>query len=219
MARKPKIKDTRTWYQKVSRGGTRYIDLTKPYNALRLTKEEYHYLEYQQRVYGFDFFANTDAYKEYKRERNKEFMKNLRYRQYEILTGEQYRKSLNTFADNYKTALRYNGYSFMDELFDKVWNKLSYEDRELFGSKDLPDIPIFYNTKLKAESGKKTGQVSSLTIESSMKELAETLLKTAVDNNIRLNSVANIENVLKVAGVEIEKGKSINRLVKEQLIE
>lgn len=216
MARTPKIKDTRTWYQKVSRGGTRYIDLTKPYNALKLTKEEYHYLEYQQRVYGYEFAANTEAYQQYRKERNTEWIEKLRKQQHDILTGERYRHSLDVFFENYKTALDYNGYSFIKPLFEKVWDKMSYEDREFFGSKDLPDIPIFYTTKLKAESGKKSGQVSSLTIESSMKELGDVLLRSAVENNIELKGTNNINKVLKLVGIDRGK-KSIEKAVEEYL--
>lgn len=214
--RKPKIKDTRTWYQKVSRNGQRYIDISNPYNATRLTPEEYAYLTYQTRVYGYDALANIDEYHKYRKSRNKEFMQKARAQQYELLTGVKYRESLDTFGENYRTALDFNGYSFMKPLFDKVWNKLSYTEREQFGSYDLPNIPIFYKVKQKAESGKKENQINSTQIDSAMKELADTLLRSAIDYKVRLGNVKDIEKVLDMLGIDT-KDKNVTSSVKNYL--
>ena len=170
-----------TWYQSMSWGGKRFIDLTKPKNLARLTQKELYYLDYQQRVYKYDFFATVDAYKH---EWGKEFKSNARQHLYNILTGERYRHSLDIFGDNFETAVRYNGYDKLASLFKNIWDKLSYEERDAMGSQDLPNIPIFYRVKLMADSDTKSNQASPTSITSSMKELYRLLIKTAEDKGL-----------------------------------
>lgn len=211
-----KGEEVTTYYQRASRFGKRYINILSEYNYSRLTPEELHYIEYQARVYGYDSTANIDEYNKYRKSKNKEFMEKFRAQQYELLTGIKYRESLDTFGENYRKALEFNGYSFMIPLFDKIWNKLSYNEREQFGSYDLPNIPIFYKVKQKAESGKKENQINATQIDSAMKELADTLLHSAIDYKIRLVNVKDIDKVLDMLGIGT-KDKGVTRSVKNYL--
>ena len=219
---KRKKRDTRTWYQKVSRGGTRYINLNNPYNLSRLTMDELFYLDYQKRVYKYDLNANISEYSKYRKSRNREFMRSARMSQYDLLSGKLFRKSLDTYKENYKTALSFNGYSFLGDLFDKVWDRLSYYEKDSFAINDIPEIPIFYKIKLKAESKSKENQIGERQIHSSMKELARKLLKTAVDYNLDLKDIDL--KILDLAGIKekvlndvIQNNKSMKKAIKDNL--
>lgn len=179
-----KQKSRKSYYQKVSRGGKRYINLLNEYNVSKLTEREYFYLSFEMRTRKYNIEANVEEYKKFRKERNVEFMKSMRKSQHELLTGKMFRESINSYYENYKVALQYNGNSDLAKLLDAVYESMTYDERYQFFTIYAPEIPIFYSVKLKAESGKKENQISSLQIDSAMEELAEKLTEIAKDKGL-----------------------------------
>lgn len=201
--KKYKRKDKRTWYQKVSQGGKRYIDLSNPYNLARLTLDERYYLNYQEKSFGYNLEANIAEYHKYRNKKAfRELANKMRKQQYDLLSGQKYRQSLDTYGENYETAMKFNGYSGLVPLFKSVWGGLNYHDKENFGRNDLPLIPIFYKIKLKADSGKKENQIGELQVDSAMEDLAMRLLEEYA-NNGRIKDIEDkdLEKALQVAGI------------------
>ena len=216
MSRKKKIQPT--WYQEASNYGRRYVDLTIPENFARLTPQEKVYLDYQQRVYKYDIEATTEAVRE------GSFACSHAKDLYRILSGDLYRKSLDTFGENYATAINYNlGDSAIGDLFKRVWARMDYSERYNFASFDLPEIPIFYKLKLKAEG--RTNQASSIAIESAIENISTEIIRQAFEKNIRFNYNKFKEAILYATGYSIEdirgiakaEGVSIKSLIWQNL--
>lgn len=179
-----KYKDNRTWFQKVSRGGQRYIDLSNPYNLSHLSDKELYYLEKQQKWFHYDISANTRAaYLDL----DKEMRANRRSRQQAMLSGELYREGLEMYKENYVEAINFTGNGRLSYIFEAVWDSLSESEKTVFTEDDIPEIPLFYKTKLVAETGKKHNQVAGKIVSSHIKQLEEVLKDYVVEKNIKLN--------------------------------
>ena len=171
-----------TWYQKESRGGSRFVDISKPENYERLTKEEKHYLEYQERTYKYSAEDTAEAYR---KDYDKSMRINAAAREYQMLTGELYEQSLESYGESYMLALDIVGHSELRPLFRSIWNRLSPTEREAFSRDVIPTIPIFYRTARVAGAAK-TNQVGETQIEGAMEELGTELLKQAIEKGINI---------------------------------
>lgn len=199
-------KENITWYQEASDFGRRYVDLTIPENFAKLTSEEKIYLSYQQRVYKYDIEATTEAVQK------GIFAKAHARDLYKILTGELFRKSLDTFGENYATAINYNlGDTSVGDLFQRIWKRMDYSERYNFATFDLPEIPIFYKLKMKAEG--RTNQALSLAIENAIEIISSEVIKQAFRKNIRFNYNKFKEAILYATGYTIE---DIREIAKEE---
>ena len=171
-----------TWYQQESRGGRKFVDVSIPENYEKLTPIEKHYLEYQERVYKYSVEDTAEAYASHY---DSSMRRNAAARQYQMFTGELYTKSLDTYFENYMTALGFVAHSEMKNLFKRVWKTMSYTDRESFTRDVLPVIPVFYKVSHKADSAN-TNQVGTTQIEGAMEELGKELLKEANSRGINI---------------------------------
>ena len=216
-----KKKDNRTWYQKVSRGGKRFIDLSNPYNLKHLTNKEMKYLLFQEETHRYNFTENTKAY------RSKgitEFEKiGLRNAQRMMLSGKFYREALNNYGDAYKAGLEFNVYGDLAKLFEKVYDKLSYATKELISIEDLPNLPIFY--KIRGKSDSKRNDIEPTSAEYAIKKTARILIEYGI-NRLDLSEIINNKQALQLGlGLNIEelnseakeKGKSIKEIIKSKL--
>lgn len=192
-------------YMSLSNKGLKFVDLTNSYNRGRLTGAEQFYLDFHKRVYGYDLEATTSEYKKYKKAKDIDFMRNARTEQYRLMSGQLFRLAMRNYRDNYITALKFNGYSHYVDLFEKVYNGMSYSDRYSLFTYTIPEIPIFYKTKGKSESGKLENQIPTPQISSAMEQFKEELLSLAIAMNIDLSKYKWItKDDIKEAKIRLE---------------
>lgn len=217
----PKKKDNRTWFQKVSRGGKRFIDLSNPYNLKHLTAKELQYLNFQRDMHRYNVHENTLAYRQKGVTRFEKM--GLIAAQQRLMKGVEYRKALNNYGEAYAQGLRFNGYSEIADIFEKVYGKMNYNDKYNWSLNDLPELPIFYKIKGKAEASK--NDVEPKSAEYAMKSAAMNIVIEALDrfgvgeilSNKQLLNMAFGLSREDIEGEALDRNKSVEQILREKL--
>ena len=138
-------------YNKLSEGGTKYLDLSDPNIFKQLTPREKLYVEHQMewykelvRVPKAEYYDTLSS----DIERN-EAIKRQRY----ILTGKSEEDSIDIYFQNYVTGLAARGEARTAQLLDYAVSLMSTMRGKYSFYQDLPDLTLFY-----ADKRSKTGR-------------------------------------------------------------